>query len=185
MGCLWAPDIAENPDEDAEVGLLFLPSTMVKLSDLECPLPSLAPLAEFPASGRGDGLPFASEGPSCGVVLLPFGVASRSEGGVGRDEGRWTEARGGRLGIEGLSVSGFWLGEGGIASPRRGVRAPPALLLPPGIGGRSSGTGEGLDPVSGLGISWFWSMLPGRRSRFYGIPSLFQGGRREERILGV
>lgn len=137
-----------------------MPSTMVKLSDLECPLPSLAPLAELPASGRGDGRPFAREGPSCGVVLLPFGVASRNEGGVGREEGREIEARGGKLGIEGLSARGFWLGEGGIASPRRGVRAPPALLIPPGIGGRRSGAGEGLDPVSGLGDSWFSSMLP-------------------------
>lgn len=151
--------MAENADEDADVGLLFLPSTIVKLSDLEWPLPSLAPLAEFPASGRGDGLPFAREGPSCGVVLLPFGVASRSEGGVGRDEGRWMEARGGILGIEGLSASGFWLGEGGIASPRRGARAPPALLLPPGIGGRRSGAGEGLDPVSGLGMPCVSSIL--------------------------
>ena len=66
----------EKPDEDAEVGLLFLPSTMVKLSDLECPLPSLVPLADPPAYGKGDGRPFAREGPSCGVVLLPFGVAS-------------------------------------------------------------------------------------------------------------
>lgn len=107
VGCLCAPDIAEKPEEDAEVGLLFLPSTIVKLSDLECPLPSLAPLAELPARGRGEGRPFAREGPSCGVVLLPFGVASRSEGGVGRDEGRWMEARGGRLGTGGLSATGF------------------------------------------------------------------------------
>lgn len=74
MGCRCA----EKPDEDADVGLLFLPSTMVKLSDLECPLVSLAPLAEPPPCGCGGGLPFASECVSCGVVLLPIGVASRN-----------------------------------------------------------------------------------------------------------
>ncbi len=45
LSCLCA----ENPEDDADVGLLFLPSTIVKLSDLECTLPSLAPLADPPA----------------------------------------------------------------------------------------------------------------------------------------
>ena len=135
------------------MGLLFLPSTIAKLSDLEWPLPSLAPLTGIPPRGRGDGRPLANDGPSCGVVLLPLGVASRNDGGVGREEGREIEASGGRAGIDGWSVSGFWLGEGGMASPRRGVRGPPALLFPPGIGGRRSGAGEGVDPVSSLCIS--------------------------------
>lgn len=37
LGCRWVPvgyDRAEKPDDEADVGLLFLPST-VKLSDLE------------------------------------------------------------------------------------------------------------------------------------------------------
>ena len=60
---------------------------MVKLPDLECPLASLAPLAELPAYDWGAGRPFGKEMPSCGVALLPIGVASRSCGNVGRDEG--------------------------------------------------------------------------------------------------
>lgn len=64
---------AEKPDEEADVGLLFLPSTIVKLSDLEWPLLSLNPLA---GCGCGGGRLFVTECPSCGVVLLPIGVAS-------------------------------------------------------------------------------------------------------------
>ena len=41
---------------------------------------------------------------------------------------------------------GFWLGDGGIASPRRGVRVP--LRFAPGIGGRRRGAGD--DMVLGL-----------------------------------
>ena len=37
-------------------------------------------------------------------------------------------------------MTGFWLGEGGMAKPRRGVRAPPLFReVLPGIGGRSRG----------------------------------------------
>lgn len=80
-------DNAENDDEEADVGPLVLPSTMVKLSDLEWLLPSLAPLAALPTYGCGGGRLFESELPSCGVVLLPIGVASRNWGGAGREEG--------------------------------------------------------------------------------------------------
>ena len=48
-----------------------------------------------------------------------------------------------------------------MARPNRGVRAPPVLLLgPPGIGGRSSGAGEGFGPSSILDLSWSSAMLP-------------------------
>ena len=39
--------MAEKPDDEAEVGPLVLPSTIVKLSDRECPLASLTPPAEL------------------------------------------------------------------------------------------------------------------------------------------
>lgn len=56
------------------------------------------------------------------------------------------EASGGRLGTDSVLDTAFWLGEGGIASPRRGVRGPPVLLLP-GMGGLSRG-GAGEDEIS-------------------------------------
>ena len=65
---------------------------------------------------------------------------------MGRAEGRWMEASGGRLGTVSVFDTGFWLGEGGIASPKRGVRAPPLFLLP-GMGGLSKG-GAGEDEAS-------------------------------------
>ena len=55
---VWRCD--EKAEEDADVGLLFLPSSIVKLSDLECPLPSLVPLADTLA-GNAAVLPLASE----------------------------------------------------------------------------------------------------------------------------
>lgn len=148
--------IAEKPDDEAEVGPLILPSAIVKLSDLECPWPSLPPPAE-PTKGSGDGRPFASDGPSCGVVLLPEGVASCNLGGVGREEGRGGWVRGARSGMVLLPATGFWLGDGGMASPRRGVLAPPPARFPPGIGGRSRGAGE--DIALDLSISSGWLKL--------------------------
>ena len=43
-----------------------------------------------------------------------------------------------------LPAMGFWLGEGGMARPSRGVRAPP---FEPGMGGRRRGTGEDMAMV--------------------------------------
>ena len=72
----------------------------MKLSDLECPLLSLAPLADAPPVCSGVGRPLVRECVSCGVVLLPIGVASRNEGGAGRDdEGRVMVLRAGRSGM--------------------------------------------------------------------------------------
>ena len=89
-GCRREPvgyDTFEKPDDEAEVGPLVRPSTMVKLSDRECPLPSLPPPAEPLTCGCGGGLPLASAS-SRGVALLPIGVASLNCGGAGREEGR-------------------------------------------------------------------------------------------------
>ena len=144
-GCRWLPiwlDIPEKDEDEADVGPLFLPSTIVKLSDLEWLLPSLVPPAEAPPYGWGAGRLLPRPWPSCGVALLPLGVASRSCGGAGREEGLETGWRGGMSGTVALPVTGFWLGDGGIASPRRGVLGPLLLRAPPGTGGRSRGTWE-------------------------------------------
>ena len=77
-GCRWV----EKEEEEAEVGPLALPSIIVKLSDLEWLLPSLAQLAEFVTYGCDEDRPFARELPSCGVELLPIGVASLNCGGA-------------------------------------------------------------------------------------------------------
>jgi hypothetical protein len=57
----------------------------------------------------------------------------------------WPEAARLNRGISGTGsaslVTGFWFGEGGIPSVRRGVRLP-LWLRPPGTGGRRSGTGD-------------------------------------------
>lgn len=136
-GCRLYP---EKP-EDAEVGLLFLPSAKLKLSARECPLPSLAPLAGLPVIEVRFGL--EALWLSCGVWLPPEGVANRSEGGAGRADGRWICANGGRSGTGLLFDTGFWFGDGGMARPRRGVREP--LFIPPGMGGRRRGVGEGVE----------------------------------------
>ncbi len=120
-----AKDRAENC-EPAEVGLLARPSMGPKLPDLECAaLLSLPPLADCPVwmvtTGR--------EGCSHGVMVLPIGVARCNVGSCGRP-GAAAPA----------PPTGFTLGDGGIASPNLGVRAPPGL--PPPRAGRSKGAGE-------------------------------------------
>ena len=89
VGCLRpiANDNAEYDDESADVAPLAFPSTIVKLPDREWPLASLAPLAELFACGCCEGRSFGKGFFSCGVTLLPMGVASRSCGSVGRDGG--------------------------------------------------------------------------------------------------
>lgn len=65
-----AKERAENCDP-AEVGLLVLPSSGPKLSDLECAaLLSLPPSAEWPGWAPCD-----LGGCSYGVIWLPIGVA--------------------------------------------------------------------------------------------------------------
>ena len=136
-------EVFENPLDDALVGPLVRPSTIVKLSDRECPLLSLAPPAEPPTCGCGGGRPLANDDSSLGVALLPIGVARRSCGGAGREEGREGGCeRGASSGTELVGATGFWLGEGGMARPRRGVRGPEPVRGTPGIGGRRRGTGE-------------------------------------------
>lgn len=41
-----------------------------------------------------------------------------------------------------VEPTAFWLGDGGIASPRRGGRPAPLLRVAPGMGGRRRGAGE-------------------------------------------
>ena len=139
-GCLYA----EKPEDEAEVGLLFLPSTIAKLSDLECPLPSLPPLAELLMCVWGRGRFVEGRDWSDGVALLPIGVASRSCGGAGLVKGREIWEIGGSEGAASLElfVTDFWPGEGGIAKPSRGARGPEFLGVLPGIGGRRRGAGD-------------------------------------------
>jgi hypothetical protein len=100
-------------------------------------------------------------------VVLPMGVASCSFGGAGRP-GICNESVGGKLcgfgadvcsdklggfgavcnerdgGIgRGGCVTGREFGEGGMANPSRGTRAP--VLREPGIGGRNRGASDGDD----------------------------------------
>jgi hypothetical protein len=119
------------------VGLLALPSRGPKLPDLLCAaLLSLPPEALCSACV---GLP---GGCSCGIEVLPIGVA------------RCRIGRGGRL--DWLPApSGFTFGEGGMASPSRGVRAPLEERAP-GMAGRRRGTGLdmfGTVPAEAVGSS--------------------------------
>lgn len=83
------------------------PSTMVKLSDLEWPLPSLLPVAIGATYGCGAGRPLVRPDVSCGVELLPIGVAKRNWGGAGRDDGRETGCSGASSGTAPLPETGF------------------------------------------------------------------------------
>lgn len=87
-----ANERAEYEEEDAEPGALPLPSTIVKLPDLEWALRSLFPFVVFVEilRLRGGGRPFCTVrlGPSCGVAFVPMGVANLSCGGVGLEAGR-------------------------------------------------------------------------------------------------
>jgi hypothetical protein len=76
---------------------------------------------------------------------VPMGVANLSCGGVGRDAGRCNWGISGTgAGAFSFPFTGLMFGDGGIARPSRGVRAP-LLLRPPGTGGRSSGAGDDME----------------------------------------
>ena len=69
-----------------------------------------------------------------------------------------------------------------MARPRRGVLAPGLLLLPPGIGGRRSGAGEGVEPASsGLG-SWSSFIMPRSLRRVPGIEAYVSAERFKSQI---
>lgn len=122
-----AKERAENC-EPADVGLLALPSRGPKLPDLECAaLLSLPPLADWPGWAEGRGC-------SYGATVLPIGVATCTVS-CGRDA------------PPAGAPTGFTLGEGGIASPSLGVRAP--LGLPPARAGRR---GPGEADMMGIGV---------------------------------
>ena len=81
-----------------------------------------------------------------------MGVFIDSFGNVGRDEGLRSGTFWGSGGAA-LSLTGRAEGEGGIPRVSRGVRVP-LLLRPPGMGGRSSGTGDDIVVlVVGVGVS--------------------------------
>ena len=73
-----------------------------------------------------------------------MGVANCSRGGAGRVEERpdVETLSGASSGTLLLDETGFWLGDGGIARPRRGVRGPEGVRRPGAIGGLRSGAGN-------------------------------------------
>jgi hypothetical protein len=125
--------------DPALVGLLARPSSGPKLPDLLCAaLLSLPPLADwFWAEVR---IPC-----SCGVAVLPMGVA------------RLRMGRGGRLDACGTALlTGLTAGDGGMARPSLGVRVPLAERAP-GMAGRRRGTGE---DMIGIGLDVvIWGVL--------------------------
>lgn len=114
----------------ADIGPIPMPSP--KLSERELPLVSLEPLRGKPAGTWIGGRRGGCARPSCGVLSLPEGVATRSLGGTGRWSGGTSDVP---------FATGLALGEGGMASPRRGI-LPALLLREPGIGGRRRGAGD-------------------------------------------
>ena len=149
-----AKERAECEAEEAELGTLALPSSMPKLPVREraltsSPEPATPPSAdEVAPTGNGRLVPEAS----CGVEWLPRGVARRNCGGAGRPDGG--ACKGGTPGAVALLPTGRWLGEGGMARPSCGVRAPPRRLAP-GTGGRRRGAGDegGGGDMSGGGLT--------------------------------
>lgn len=115
--------------------MLALPSIGPKLPDLECAaLLSLPPVTDWPAWVEGLG------GCSWGIAVLPMGVARCSVGSVGRAGAAAAAA-----------PTGLTFGEGGMASPSLGARAPPGLA--PGIAGRSRGAGAEDEDMLGIGLA--------------------------------
>jgi hypothetical protein len=112
-----ANDTAENC-ELADVG----PSSGPKLPDLEW-----APLVALPSLAEGMTWELIDLGGcSCGTTWEPMGVARLSVGSGGLEEP--------------VAPRGLAFGEGGIASPSLGVRAPPGR---PPMAGRREGGAEG------------------------------------------
>ncbi len=79
------------------------------------------------------------------MALLPIGVASRS---CGNDGLAFCAGCDGSPGRDGAPVTGLAFGDGGMARPNLGVRAPPFDRLP-GMGGRSNGAGEDIIGTGG------------------------------------
>lgn len=81
-----AKDNAEYVEDEADSGLLALPSPTVKLPDLEWLLASLDPVIAEMFKGWICGLQLDPD--SCGAPWPPMGVASDNFGAVGREDGR-------------------------------------------------------------------------------------------------
>jgi len=86
-------------------------------------------------------LGFEGRPPDCsmGWPWEPIGVASDSFGAPPLDA---RENLGISAGFSASWPTGLWLGEGGMARPS--FRPGPPRPLPPGCGGRNSGTGEAM-----------------------------------------
>lgn len=100
--------------------MLALPSSSVKLSDLDLLLASLEPVTVEMFSGCICGRKFEVD--SFTAAWLPIGVANDSFGAVGREAGR-RYGRSGK-GVDPSPFTGFAFGEGGIPRVKRGVLEP-------------------------------------------------------------
>lgn len=142
--CCDADDNWENC-EPADAGPLPLPSSAPKLPDRDrAALLSLLPLADCAVDNCNCGRPFCRLTCSCGVELLPMGVARRNCGRAGRDGCCRCRAGNGEAPLTGLA-----LGDGGMERPSRGARDE--LWRPPGMGGRRRGAGEDMAGRDGDG----------------------------------
>ncbi len=160
----WLDKDSAQYCDPAEVGLLAFPSRGPKLPERLCAaLLSLPPDALWPGCAT-EGRPGAC---SCGVAVVPMGVA------------RWRIGSGGRLPGPMLEPRGFTFGDG-MERPRRGVRAPLDERAP-GMAGRSSGAG--LD-IIGIGLAAAAEGFFGERSMLVSVKRSARKGAHERQVSG-
>ena len=136
-------------DDVVETEPFGLPLLAPKLGVLLCAesSPLLPPLAAPGITKGGPLLLFCAF--SCGVWLVPIGVARLSLGGCLLGIASGGRAEFSDMGGAALLFTGLAFGEAGMASPSLGTLLPDAVLPAPGIGGRSNGAGDAISARSG------------------------------------